>query len=271
MNKLYIYLLLAISVIACSPVEDRDSMGGAITADQLNITAEPIVINGKNTNRVAVVNHSPVLSQWNYGLGVSTLQTDTVLFAVKGQNSIFFKGLNPDGTFIEKVLTVNIEDLYYPVPPEWGYLCGIDGKTWIWDNSGAVWGNGGYLNDSAPAWWTLQEGDIDGQATAEGVGASMVFSLQGGANLTKVKSDGTQIKGTFFIDMSKGKTKGDGTVWSKGILKTSGVSVLCGISPNESGKAVSEYDILVLDENRMVLSYNEPGTSNSWFWVFKAK
>jgi hypothetical protein len=41
MNKTLIYSMLAASMmmVACDPAEDRDVLSGAITADDLNITA----------------------------------------------------------------------------------------------------------------------------------------------------------------------------------------------------------------------------------------
>src|SRR5699024_7630304 len=110
--------------------------------------------------------------------------------------------LNPDGTRISKTVKDVVEDLFFEVPAEWGYLVGDGSKTWVWDDeASSVWGNGGYLNDEAPAWWTLQIEEIDGQAKGDGVGASMEFTLQG-AQFKKYKNDGTVEKGTFSLDMN---------------------------------------------------------------------
>lgn len=110
-NKImYIWMVLLLLVVACEPVEKRLPMGDAITAEQLDIAAAPLLVNGKRSNKVAVVNHSPVLSSWDYGVGVSYKMVDTVLMVIDGDNDIIFTGLNPDGTFISKTLTVNIID-----------------------------------------------------------------------------------------------------------------------------------------------------------------
>ncbi|MFD1771229.1 hypothetical protein [Sphingobacterium suaedae] len=277
MNRIGIYIIALISsmvFVSCQPIEDRLDIGGGITADELDITATPLVINGKKTNKVVLDNKSPVLSSWDYGIGVTRKKTDTVLLVVTGQNDIVFTGKNPDGTEISKVVPVQVDELYFEVPLEWGYLTDGGEKNWVWDtDQPAVWGNGGYMASTAPAWWTLKEPEIDGQATGEGVGAKMVFSLRG-AKLSKVKSNGQTETGSFVFDMTKKITLEDGTVWAKGKLTTKGVTVLCGKSPNEEGKPVYEYDILILNNERMVLSYPEPGVGawgTAWFWVFKAE
>lgn len=277
MNRFIVYIIVLITnlaLIGCDPMEDRLDIGGAINAEQLDITAIPIVVNGKNTNKVILDNKSPVLSLWDFGVGTSSKKTDTVLLVVTGPNDITFTGRNPDGTEVSKTISVNVDELYFEVPLEWGYLTGGSEKEWAWDDSQpAVWGNGGYLGNSAPAWWTLKIGDINDQAPNEGAGAKMTFSLKG-AKFTKERSDGSTETGKFAFDMTKKIVQKDGTVWAKGKLTLSGTTVLCGKSPNEEGAPVYQYDILLLDDGKMVLSYPEPGVTpdggTAWFWMFKA-
>lgn len=275
MNTLFKYSFLGLLFlgIACDPIEDRMEMGNAITADQLQITATPVVVDGKNSNKIVLDNKSPVLSSWDYGVGTTQRKTDTVLLVAEGENEILFTGLNPNGTKITKTIHVVVDELTFDVPLEWGYLTDGSEKEWVWDDSqGGVWGNGGYMGNDAPAWWVLPIGEIDGQAPGEGEGAKMVFSLRG-AQLSKVKSNGDTETGSFSFDMNQIITLDDGSVWAKGKLTTRGVTVLCGISPNEGGAPVYEYDILVIDNERLVLSYPEPGVGpwgTAWFWVFRA-
>src|SRR5690606_810247 len=117
------------------------------------------------------------------------------------------------------------------------------------------------------------EADIDSQAPGEGTGAKMIFSLRG-AKLSKVKSNGQAENGSFSFNMAQKVTLEDGTVWAKGKLTTKGVTVLCGKSPNEGNAPVYEYDILIIDNQQMVLSYPEPGAGpwdTAWFWMFRAE
>ena len=52
MNKILLYSMLAaiMMMVACDPIEDRDVMSGAITANDLQISATPVLVNGKKSN-----------------------------------------------------------------------------------------------------------------------------------------------------------------------------------------------------------------------------
>ena len=277
MNKKLIYPILALAslMVACDPAEDRAVLSGAITADQLNISATPQVIDGKNSNYIDLNSDgAPVLSSWNYGSGSTTATKTTVQLVVGGVSEIVFTGRNHDGSTITKTLTVQVDTLVN-VPAEWGYFCGSGEKAWVWDDTeaDAVFGNGGYLGNVAPSWWTVSIDDISGQVAGEGAGAEMVFSVAG-ASLTLNKSDGSSESGSFSFDMSDVTLDESGEVWAKGRLNTVATSVLAGISPNEGNARVSRYEILVLDDEKMVLSYPEPGAGawgTAWFWRFRAK
>lgn len=275
MKRFIEYIIIFISplmLINCESIEDRLSIGGFINSEQLDVTATPLIVDGKATNKIILNNASPVLSSWDFGTGRTQKKTDTVLMVVAGENEIIFTGRNPDGSEVSKTLKVNVEDMRFPVPPEWGFLTDGSEKEWEWDDRGPVWGNGGYLTDVAPAWWTLPIDDIDEQSPKEGIGAKMIFFLRG-AKFTKVKSDGTTETGTFSFDMNDKAIDNDGVVWGEGKLTLKGTTVLNGISPNENNAKVHEYDILVLDDKHLVLSYPEPDETEggtAWFWMFKS-
>jgi hypothetical protein len=279
MNKILLYSMLAaiMMMVACDPIEDRDVMSGAITANDLQISATPVLVNGKKSNSI-MLNSDGVgcLSSWNYGNGITTSTKTTVQLVLKGANDIVFTGLNHDGTTITKTLTVQIDTLIN-VPAEWGILCGSGTKSWVWDDSqtDGVWGNGGYKGNTSPGWWKVVLADVDGQTKGEGIGAEMVFSVHG-SSLTKKKADGTSVVGSFTFDMSAITKDDGGAVWAKGKLVTKNVTVLSGKQPNSASKndPIYEYDILKLDKEKMVLAWPEPGAGSwgtAWFWMFKAK
>ena len=276
MSKSIIYfMLIAAAFVACDPIEDRQTIGDAITADQLDVKATPVVVNGKNSNKVILENNSPVLSSWNYGIGTSQNAYLEVLLVIEGENKVTFTGLNPDGTTITKELTVNVEELSFPVAAEWGMLCGSGSKDWVWDETAnAVWGNGGYKGNTSPGWWTNDKASMDTNDTDYGSNGYMTFSVNG-SSLTKTSGLSTLAQtGTFKFDMSKTTNDDAGAIWAKGKLNTKGVTVLCGKSPNESNAPVYDYDILKLDDDKLVLSYPEPGAGSwgtAWFWMFRAK
>lgn len=269
---LYILALLLLFNVACEPVEKRLSMGNPISAEQLDISVTPLLVDGKRSNKIVMENHSPVMSNWNYGVGVSQKMTDTVLLVITGDNDIIFTGLNPDGSTITKTLTVNIEELSFPVPGEWALLCGDGEKEWEWAATNC-WGNGGYLANFEPAWWVLDQNGVEEQAAGEGPNASMVFSISG-ASLTKKRNDGTSVTGSFSFNMGKKKVTSGGVSWATGEFKTVGVTILCGVSPDEGKIPVNTYDILELTEERLVMAYAPAGTGEwgtAYFWVFVSK
>ena len=278
MKKSIIYSLLIVlaAFYACDPIETRDDNDQPITAEELQISATPVVVNGKNSNKIVLENHSPVLSAWDYGVGISYKAADTVTLVVVGTTNIKFTGLNPDGSYLTKEIPVTVDELSFYVAPEWGYLCGTGEKTWVWDDTDgqAVWGNGGYKGCAAPCWWTVSKTDIEGQDPTYGSEGYMVFSLSG-ASLTKSNASGSNHSvGSFSFNMNKTTLDDGGNVWAKGKLTTKNVTVLAGFQPNGGGAPVNEYDILQLDNDKMYLAWPEPGAGSwgtAWFWMFKKK
>lgn len=276
MNQYFKYICYVCSIFTlfgCDPIEKRLDIGSEITANELNITAVPLMVNGKRSNKIIVNNNSPVLSSWDYGTGMTQKKTDTVLMVVTGENEIIFTGLNPIGTKVSKTLSVTVDELTFPVPPEWAFLTDGKEKTWKWDETKpAVWGSAGYLVQFAPAWWTFKEDGVAAQGPGEGLGAKMVLSLRG-AKLNKMKSTGETEDGTFSFDMSQITKDTQGKVWSIGKFKTKGTTILIGKSPDEGNIPVYEFDIISLNNKELVLAYAPPGAGEwgtAYFWVFRS-
>ncbi|MCD7975999.1 MAG: hypothetical protein LUG51_02140 [Tannerellaceae bacterium] len=274
-KSIFYSIMLAIICIACEPSEDRQSPGGAITADQLEVSATPVVVNGKNSNKIILENRSPVLSQWDFGNGTSTRSYDEVLLVVTGNTNIIFTGLNADGSKITKEIPVTVEELSFDVPAEWGYLCGEGSKEWGWDTAaGNVFGNGEHITHSTPAWWVLDTNAVEEQVPGEGTGAYMIFSISG-AKLTKVLNTGAEQQGTFSFDMSETETDGDGNPYVLGKLSTNNVTVLAGVSLNEDQADIYKYSILKINNEELVLSYDRYNDvddfQEGWFWMFRAR
>ncbi|MEJ5055304.1 hypothetical protein [Sphingobacterium sp. MYb382] len=260
-------------LFSCDPIEKRLDIGSEITANELNITAVPLMVNGKRSNKIIVNNDSPVLSSWDFGTGTTQKKTDTVLMVVAGENEIIFTGLNPLGTKVSKTLTFIVDELTFPVPPEWAFLTDGKEKTWKWDETKpAVWGNGGYLINVTPAWWAVKEAEMNAQEAGEGVGSKMVLALRG-AKLEKIRSTGEKLIGSFSFDMSQVVKSDDGKIWSYGKFKTKGTTVLVGKSPEEGNSPIYEFDIMTINDKELVLAYAPAGAAiwaTTYYWVFRA-
>jgi len=274
---LYSLFILAIAFYACEPIVTRDSIGSPITAADLNVKATPIVVNGKNGNMVVLENHSPVLSSWNCGGSTSLKAYDTVMVVKTGAVDVTFIGLNPDGTKITKTFSIQIDALT-TLPIEYKNLfgdisAGVTSKKYVWDETaGAVWGNGGYLGNTSPGWWTNNKASMDSNDPDYGSNGYMVFTLAG-MTLKKSNADGTKTQtGTASLDLSKIKKDGNGAVWASSQITTANVSVLCGKQPNAGNAPVYVYDVLKLTDTKLVLAFPEPGSGawgTAWFWMFR--
>jgi hypothetical protein len=281
MKKTIIYALfiLAVSIVACDPIEERDSIGGAIAADQLDIAATPIKVNGKNGNMIILENHSPVMSAWVCGSATSNSAYDTVMVVSTGSVPVTFTGLNPNGTKITKTLSITVDTLS-TLPEQYKYLFGdptqgVTSKKYVWDETaGAVWGNGGYLGNTSPGWWTNDKASMNSNDPDYGSDGYMIFDLNG-LKLTKSSADGSKtVTGKVALDLSYKKLDGNGAVWSSAKLKTTNVTVLCGRQPNNGNAPVYDYHILKLNDSKLVLAFPEGGDdagawSTAWFWMFR--
>ena len=276
-NLIYALCMLSITLIACDPIEVRDTNDSPITSAELDVKATPIVVDGKNGNMVVLENHSPVLSSWNCGGSVSLKAYDTVMVVKTGAVDVVFTGLNPDGSKIEKSFTIQIDALT-TLPEEYKYLFGdvtqgITSKKYVWDETaGAVWGNGGYLGNTSPGWWTNDKASMDSNDTDYGSDGFMVFSLDG-LTLKKSNASGSKTEtGTAGLDLAAKTLDGNGAVWASAKLITKNVTVLKGVAPNGGNAPVYEYDVLKLNDNKLVLAWPEPGSGawgTAWFWMFR--
>ncbi len=270
MNKSIIYSILMgfLLLVACDPVESRDKMTGAITADQLDIKVTPEVVNGVRSNKLILENNSPVLSFWNYGVGTTAKAYDEVLVTSVGDILVTFTGRNGDGSTLTKEITVNVEAIVYEVTGMDKFI-GDGSKTWVFDaftDNNHPYGIGGAVSDFSPTWWGPEYGEFDEWD------ASMTFALDGGAIFTKTLSNGTQQKGTFSFNLSKKV----GT-WSQGTLSLNGATIPNAYSVNKKAGEAFDFYILVLEDDQMVLANmsgngipDDPGSgSEANFWMFR--
>ncbi|MGL5318413.1 MAG: hypothetical protein ACRC9Q_06930 [Bacteroidales bacterium] len=280
-NRLFLMAISSLTLFSCEPIEERADIGSPITAEELQISAEPIVVNGKNSNRVVLKCSSPVLSYWDYGVGDSNRSNDTISLLFTGTNEIVFTGLNPDGSKLTKTLSVNVDVLANPVPQEWEMLFGSGEKEWTWSTTFThLWGaqvclgNGGYLTDQLICWWNMgvNSEDLVAAAEADGKGAKMKF-CKNGVKFIKTQNNGNVIEGKFSLDMNKKTLDPDGKVWSIGRLYIKGnpqATILRGW--NDSKVPMKEFDIIKMSDNTMQLSEVPASGAGQWSavigWAF---
>lgn len=276
MKKIILTFLSLLTVLqwSCSPIEEKHNMGNILPESELNLDVHLLSEGG---NKIVMINNTPLIgSHWNYGSGISVRPQDTVTVPFLGEKEIIFTGICAGGT-VSTTRKVTISHILYPIEDEWTLFAGTDkeGKTWMWDYASpedVVWGNGGYPGNTAPAWATIKAGDMDNQDPEVGKDGVMLFDLNGAANFTKISQSGKVVeKGSFKFDMTKQKVMADGTPWSIGTLTIIDGTILKGVSPNEGGKTIYEFDILKLTEDKMVLAHVLANGWEAWFWCFKVK
>ncbi|KAA6335679.1 hypothetical protein EZS27_016112 [termite gut metagenome] len=258
MNKIWMYLVgVAAMLTACDPQIDHYDIGEAITPEQLNVDVTPIIVNGKNSNKVVVSNNSPVLGLWDNGIVTSNKKADTLLMIAKGAQNIQFTVLNADGSKFTKNFPVNIDELSFPVPAEWGLLCGETGKTWVWatDNpygAGALYGNGP-ASATFPEWWQVKVDEMRGWGLLYD---EITFDLNGGCNYTLVQkgqdgSDNIVVKDKFILNPT-----------SKTLQTVEGTPFVRKVN-------VTIHNIVRLSENELTLTIPDGG--NREVFMFKRK
>ena len=263
---------MAFAVCGCDPIIDDNPIGDIVSPDKLNLEVYNV---SEGSNAIVLKNNTPHTgSYWDYGIGTSTRQCDTIVLPYLGDIKIKFIGLC-DGGQVETTRTANISKIDHPVQKEWTLFAGngIAGKTWTWNiagTDGAVYGTGGWLTEYAPSW------DVKPLDELEDRNCSLIFDLNGGANVTKVDANGKILeKGTFSFDMSTTKNNpDDGQQWSIGQLTLSGVTMLSGHPYGDPSENVHTFEILKLDDNELVLCYNTPDAeawSDATFWMLCTK
>lgn len=130
MKKIYLAIpLLAMAMTACNPSEiDGGSEWGALSADQVQASATPIQVDGKNGNKIHVVNTSPVVSAWDVDQLIEntthTVATEGEVYVTKiGTNVIRCLTTNIGGTPTTKEVTVEVDTISYITPAISERLC----------------------------------------------------------------------------------------------------------------------------------------------------
>lgn len=111
--------LLALFFAACDPITEGGGSGfnEDVTADNVDIKATPVQINGKNTNYIVVENHSKINGQWRASQliedsTVTARSYDTIYVTKTGTTALNFVGINSKTRF-SKSVDVSVDQIYY--------------------------------------------------------------------------------------------------------------------------------------------------------------
>lgn len=123
--------------------------------------------------------------------------------------------------------------------------------------------------------WTCAPADLTGQleglkvpATGEETPDAYMTFILSGKKIVKNTGSQTINEGTFSFDMTASDS------WEIGKLYTSEGAILFPYMINGNGYKPTEFDIMLLNDKNLVLTYAASGTAQwgeATFWAFKAK
>ena len=141
MKKIFFAIpFMALAMTACNPSDiEGGSEWAAITADQIQVTATPAQVDGKNGNVIHVVSASPVVTAWDAPQLIEntthTVTTEGDIYVTRlGTNTITLSATNTGGAPVTKEITVQVDTISYITDAIKNRLC--IGKTGAPDHFG---------------------------------------------------------------------------------------------------------------------------------------
>ena len=90
LSNIYMSVALAAAMCACDAHVDSDSLGGMVPAEQIAANLEVRGITPGSNKIILKNNNMGVGGMWDYLVGVSTAQCDTVLIPFLGEQTLTF-------------------------------------------------------------------------------------------------------------------------------------------------------------------------------------
>ena len=271
---LYSAPLLAL-LVACDPACQEFDMDATLTAEQLTSALTIVPRNAGNNNLTFVTSPAQYIKVYDAEtdemVASGTMPTFQVVPPAR-EVSFYVTTMGQDGSIVKSsAKSIQVSE-FTDLPAIYNDLFGdgaggFTAHTWVWNDAVKCWGNGGYLEHTAPNWWTNDINQTDQEAIKRGL-------LQDG-------KDGWMKLGLSGVEMSRGD-KGSIKVnenkvkpgWDIGQMNFKGTYPLLGIQPNGGNAPQYEYHILQADGTNLTLCAPEPGAGDwgtAWFWVFKKK
>lgn len=253
-------------------------MDATLTAEQLTSALTIVPRNAGNNNLTFVTSPAQYIKVYDAEtdemVASGTMPTFQVVPPAR-EVSFYVTTMGQDGSIVKSsAKSIQVSE-FTDLPAIYNDLFGdgaggFTAHTWVWNDEVACWGNGGYLESTAPGWWKCyvnQEVFIEQQAIDKG--------------LPQDGKDGWMKLGLSGVEMSRGD-KGSIKVnenkvkpgWDIGQMNFKGTYPLLGIQPNGGNAPQYEYHILQADGTNLTLCAPEPGAGDwgtAWFWVFKKK
>lgn len=215
--KLLAAFVAVATVVACEPVEDRESLPSkSIKSGDIDITVSQDAIGGNN---ITMQNNTPnITPYWQYEnakgdlVGFSNKNLNNVVFPFAGNYNVYFTALTRGGGVEAEPIVVNVSqnDENFFSAEEWGFLTnGVEGKTWVLDMVNPIgWAGFDYPYDEAgDDYWNWFPDYVGNEWVMPNKNwGEMTFDLNGGYNIsvtqTALNSDAQTTKtGTYSYEI----------------------------------------------------------------------
>lgn len=257
-NILIGFLLLT---TACDPIEDRDSLVNSFDPDNVELE---VIQSTPGGNGLSIRMNTPgITGYWDYNIDKKFTDRVEVDYPIPGKSTFTFHvatGFVPNGDFTKvetfsKSIDVQIDVLDQPLPSAYYDLVGenLEGKKWVMDRDRGVYWYMSPPNDAtawAGFWWNAGDccppSDVDG---------SMTFDLNGAANYTyKTSATDAGLAGGFKFNADYTKL----SFVDQPILGYDAARV----------NADSQYTIISLTAEELILYTPTNGGGTGWVWIF---
>jgi len=260
---LFIVVVAAIAFVSCEPIENRQTMKGAVTEADIAqyVTVTPEIRNGKRSNWILCKSDGlKALTSFSYSMGTYVGTSHRLQVLEDGDHTFTLTVLNADGTKLTKNYTVNVEELY-DLREEWTWLCGFGtpsgSRTWVFDGEGGddrVWWAMSDPGNPNGIWWNAggeccPPSDVNGR---------MVFEFKGLVLTTYASpTDANPKKGTFAFngDFTELTTNGDANI----------------LGSEEGGGNNRVFKVVELTNNALFLFVPNAAWDTGWIWKFKTQ
>ena len=285
MKKKTLLGILSLAVVLVSCEEKRPEYSKRIvSADEIASNLEIIQEPAGSNNITLINNNKGIGGMWDYNVGVTTLSRATVQVPFLGEQTFkFYATCDTEIVIVEKKVTVTT--ITIPSDPLWTLLAGdtADGMSWAWNTgleTGGCYGAGGYgWSPIYPDWNSTSSGKGDWSTVEVFPDEYITLDLNGSANITLHKHNGTSEKGSFSCTSNIEQEKKDaGYV---GSITFRGATVPSAYSYYEGSPAGNTFEIAKLSGGELVLVQADPEQGGIWcdpawssastHWCFKAK
>ena len=261
-------------LVSCDPSVDNEGPAANITSEELS-NSFTVKAESDGNNNITVTSDRYI---WVYDASTNKvlgkgLSPKFKLLPPAREVKLYAVWKGSDGTEVKSAeKSINVTN-FTGIDPIVATIFGENydkTTTWTWDDTddGIVWGNGGWMNDSSPAWWKVNTSDIQGQCTDKGYANDVIgkgwftLSLVDGVKTSRGET------GSVLVDGTKAK---DG--WDLGTITFEGTVPLLGVQCNFDNQRQYTYQILKYDGDHLVLCAPEPGVTSqggtAWYWKFK--